>query len=334
MKILAILFGDRHAGSTQHRLFQYIDYLQANGIEFEFVRKHEINRKTVQRAREVDAVFNQKCLFNNFYAAAIIRNAKKTFFDFDDAVWTKPGGYKFLTALRVRRRLHPWLKNADVVLAANNYLGNYARRFRQRVEIFPMALDLREWFPGPENDQGKVRVGWAGSPATVKYLESIDPVLRRVENDFPEVEFMVYSGKKPTLSVNFSFQPFSPGTEADFIRKLDIGLLPLEADDFLKGKSPVKAIQYMACGVPVIGYVAGGTRELLTDDRAVAVDSPEQWYNAFKKLIRGKDSRQRLGMNGREHVLKNHNMELAQKKLLQMFIYKAHQCRQVSPSCR
>ena len=106
--------------------------------------------------RDVDVIFNNRCLFHLGLSKKILHSGKRTIFDFDDAVYTRPGKpYSFLTGFRVKSRFHIWLREANVVSASNHFLANYAADFRDSVEILPMALDLDFWKPKENNDFDK-----------------------------------------------------------------------------------------------------------------------------------------------------------------------------------
>ena len=320
MKILAIVNGGDDEGSTKYRLMMYRDFLAENGVEIETVRKRDIDESTVKRASEVDLVFNQKCLFKKSLALKIMKAAKRSCFDIDDAVWTRPDKpYGLITGKRVKNRLHCWFKHADFVMASNGFLADYARTQGANVKLMPMSLRLDEWFPIEKIEDDVIRIGWAGSPGNIPYLESLDKVFKRLKEDYQDkIEICVYSGRKPQLSVPFEWQDYAPGTESGFVQKLDIGLLPLKDDEYLKGKSPIKTIQYLSCAVPVVAYVSGGTREILSEERAFSVQTEDEWVLSIKKLIDDFELRQKMGKNGRDFVLETHAYERCKYKLLNL----------------
>ena len=274
MHILAIVSRDLEKGSTKFRLAQYLDYLRQRGAEVEFVRRDEIDETTIKRARRADVLFNQKCLIRTSIARKLIAASRRVIFDFDDAIYTRPGKpFSMFTRLKVARRFRLWLKNSDVVTTPNKFLAEYAKRYSKAVEVVPMALDLDVWVPAQKTEQPTVVVGWAGAPVNVHLLERLDPVLTALQREFPQMHLSVFSGQKPHLNCSFGYHPFRPGYEPEFIRNLDIGLLPLTDEEYTFGKSPIKSLQYLACAVPVVGNVLGATGEILNSKNSVAVSS-------------------------------------------------------------
>ena len=130
----------------------------------------------------------------------------------------------------------------------------------------------------------------------------------------------IFSGEKPRLDCPFEHHPYSPGAEPSFVRNLDVGLLPLIEEEFTRGKSPIKAIQYLSCGVPVVGNVTGATSEILNNQNSFTVSSDAEWIKALEAMILDGNLRSSLGVAGRSFVLKHHNMETVKGQMLQLFL--------------
>ena len=70
--------------------------------------------------------------------------------------------------------------------------------------------------------------------------------------------------------------------EISEIETFDIGVMPLNNDEFSKGKCAFKALQYMACGVPCIVSPIGTNIEVVKEGlNGYYADSSEEW---IKKL--------------------------------------------------
>ncbi len=317
MKALVIISRDQDKASTRFRFVQYEKLLSDRGVTLEYIRRDAIDASVLARIPSYDVLINQKCLMKKSLAKKVIAASRRIIFDMDDAIWTRPGrNHSWLTALRVKSRLRQWLSAADVVTVANDYLGDYARQFSNAVKVIHMALDVECWQPS-EKEATTVTIGWAGSPATVKNLEHIGATLCQSLLDNPVLRLAVYSGKKPELPCDYSYTPFEPGTEAAFMQQLDIGLLPLPEDDaFTRGKSPIKALQYMASGLPVIGQVRGATAEILKDSNGLKVETDLDWQDAIKTLSNDADKRTKLGKAGRDFVVKEHNMQRTVEQII------------------
>lgn len=309
MDVLVISVGDREAASTKYRVVQFEPFLRERGVALRFVHRREVSRHTVELAAQADVVLNQKSLFSNALGRRVADAAKRLVFDYDDAIYTRPGRPRSLLArLRTRRRLHLWLRRSDLVTTANHALARYAQRLGANVRVIPMSLDLERWQPVPCRSPGHVTIGWAGGPVNIPGLERLEPVLRTVLERHDNARLAVYSGKRPELRIPFDYHPFEPGTEPGFVQALDIGLLPLVDEEHARGKSPIKAIQYLACGVPVVGNIVGAAAEICTPANSIRVGSNEEWVAALSRLIEDREAATALGEAGRRHVEQHHDL--------------------------
>lgn len=316
MNILILTVGGIDEGSTQYRIGQYLPLLQRSGMSCTLVRREEIGPETVRLAAEADMVVNQKCLFRNALARAIVANSRAVLFDFDDAIHTRPGKpYGALTRLRLHLRLRFWLRAATVVTPANGHLAAYARQHSRCVRVLPMALDTTIWRPARTPAPG-LNIGWAGSPGTLPYLEALNPVLARLQAELPEARLRVYCGRRPALACPHEHVPYAPGTEPDFIRTLHVGLLPLPNSEHARGKSPIKSLQYLACGVPVVGNVVGATAEICRPAFSCAVNALDAWLPTLAELAREPERRAAMGAQGRAFIEETHSLELCGRLLI------------------
>lgn len=318
MRIAAITFGDRETASTKFRLVDYLPFLQEKGIEVALIPKQNVSLESLRGA---DAIINQKSLLSPTIGKKIVSLGKPILFDIDDAIYARSGRpYGFFTRWRLMRRLRFWTSNSSLVLTANGVLADEARRYSNAVVVLPMGLDLNQWRPAEKSASALFTVGWAGAPHNLPLLEAINPALQEIHQQFPQVQFAVYSGAKPKLTIPFLHVPFQPGSEPAFTQTLDIGLLPLVDDAMCRSKSPIKAIQYLACGVPVVGNRVGATCEILNDRNSLGVCNLNDWVSALKHLIMNPDSARKMGGNGRAFAKSYHDRSFLAEQLYQHLV--------------
>ncbi len=310
MRILTIIPNTVDDASTRFRVVQYAALLGAEGFEFDYVNRKAITQEALPRLNDYDVILNNRCLFRRTQIKRLLLSGIRTVYDYDDAVYTRPGRpHSLFTAIRVQSRFRLWVRHATVVSAANRVLADYAGRFRQSVHVVPMALDLRHWQPRsqPAPDADTITVGWIGSPVNLPQIELLDAHLNALCKKHSNVKLAIFCGTRPAMTCPFAYHPFAADAERDFVQGLDIGLLPLEEDAYLAGKSPIKAVQYLACGVPVIANIFGGTREILNSETSLKVEN-DNWFSLLEQLITERGLRERLGQNGRDFALRHHNL--------------------------
>ena len=303
--MLALFSRDLGKGSSKYRLAQYLEYFKSRELNVKLVNRDGINKPLIKEVGHFDILLNQRYLFDFFLARRLIENAKRVIFDFDDAIYTRPGKpYSLIAGFRVRKRMHLWLKKSDIVTTSSNFLSKYAQKYSDSVKIVPMSLDLDLWKPSEKNPDDSITIGWAGAPVNINLIERIDDVLSHLLIKYPFIKLAIFSGQKPKLSCSFEYHPFQHGMEPAFIRGIDIGLLPLNDDEFYKGKSPIKAIQYIACGIPVVGNIIGATGEILNSENSLAVSGRKEWFDAVETLVLRRNLLKSIGIAGRRQAEK------------------------------
>ncbi|MFT3990112.1 MAG: glycosyltransferase family 4 protein [Luteolibacter sp.] len=317
LKVAALTVGDSiHIASTQYRLGQFVDGLKEDGVLLDLYPAHAWRKWPDLSA--YDLVIVQKRLLKIRLVKRIRKAAKRLIFDTDDAIWEPHGrSHSWWTRMRTRARVKAIAVAADICTVPNRYLADALSRHARQVEIIPMALDGSAWFPAVEKKQDTFRVGWSGAPPNLIYLTELSGVLQEIQKERPEVEVVIYCGEKPKWPVHTEYHPFVPGTEADVVRTFDIGLLPLPDDAFAAGKSPIKALQYAACGVPCIASPVGATREIVQDQTTgMNAGTMRDWKAAILRLIGNADERKRYGQAARRMFLENHTHEQVQARLV------------------
>ena len=227
-------------------------------------------------------------------------------FDFDDAIY-------LANASTVNRRL-VWLKGAhktvtaaglaDMVLAGNPYLAQWAERIgAARVVVVPSTIDTGLYRPAGFGETGApLCVGWSGSATTIEHLRLIEPTLRELQRErgirirvIGEPSYRIDGAAVETL-------PWRAATEVDDLRPIDIGVMPLPDDEWTRGKCGMKALQYMALGIPTVLSPVGVNRGIARDGAALLASSPSEWGRVLRQLLDDRDLRGRVGRAGRARV--------------------------------
>ena len=112
------------------------------------------------------------------------------------------------------------------------------------------------------------------------------------------------------------FVAWSPDTEADVLRRFDVGIMPLPDTDWTRGKCAFKMLQYMACGVPAVVSPVGMSAQVLDmADVGLAASSEDEWVEALLTLHRDRDLAQTLGRAGRALAEKSFSVPVISRQL-------------------
>lgn len=311
MKIFAITFGDRTGASARMRLLQYLPQFEAAGDTVVTVAKEKLKFSDWKKAAAADVIFVQESLIALRWAFVFKLLGKRIVFEWDDALYARAGRpMKGLTKWKVLRRLHGWLRAADVVTVPSDFLGDYSRKQgARRVEKIPMALPIPSGVPPRTTPRHSLVLGWLGSPSNSVYLAEAQKGLAAFVQKHPDTKIKIMCGQTPQLSIDFEYVPWQLEKEAEFLSGIDVGLLPLTADDFSRGKSPLKALQYATYGVPFVASAVGGAPdELAAELGAVAVEQVGDWAAAIEKITQESDYAAR-SQKGWERVRECHDKQ-------------------------
>jgi glycosyltransferase involved in cell wall biosynthesis len=93
-----------------------------------------------------------------------------------------------------------------------------------------------------------------------------------------------------------------PG-EADDLRAMDIGVMPLADDEWSKGKCALKLIQYMSAGVASVASPAGSAPEFVRDgENAYLARDANQWRDRIALLAASESLRHEMGKRARATI--------------------------------
>jgi glycosyltransferase involved in cell wall biosynthesis len=299
MKWLALTFG---GASTLYRVAQYQQLLLDLGIQLECRPADQLDQ--ISDFSGFKGILLQKRLYSGFRRKRLARSGLPIIFDIDDATWHPlEKRHHWFTRWRTQRRLSGSLRLSRLALAANEFIAARLRQDQPCVEILPMALKCADWPPItlPSERSSPVVIGWAGAPGNHIHLRSIDAALSAVKQAHPDSVIRIFSGVRPEMTAPIDFVPFDLEKQPEVLRGFSIGLLPLPDTPFNHGKSPIKALQYMAAGIPCVASALSGTIEMLGENNCCALYSSgtSDWINNLTRLVRDTALRRQMGMHGR-----------------------------------
>jgi glycosyltransferase involved in cell wall biosynthesis len=226
-------------------------------------------------------------------------------YDFDDAVHlaSQSGWRGWLARPRSTDLL---VTRADLVLAGNSSLAEYAGDFNDNVRVVPTVVDTDRFQPRQNAATAPVPVlGWVGSPSTARYLDMLVPALAAVRREIPFRLRIVGAGRDFQVpGVETDNLSWRLEEEVEAFQAIDIGLYPLHDDPWARGKCGFKAIQYMACGIPFVVTPVGVVADIVRPGvDGLWADSTEQWISGLRTLLQSPELCARLAASGRQRVV-------------------------------
>lgn len=247
-------------------------------------------------------------------------------FDFDDAIFlpSVSDANRLIGALKCPGKVASIIRHSGHVIAGNTYLADYARRFNPAVTTIPTCVDTGRFAPpvdvSPKNDSPAASepiVGWVGSPTTASYIRGLAGVLRRVRERHSFRLRVSGTGEPleiPGISVDN--EAWSLEREVELFNTCDVGVYPLADDEWSKGKCGFKAIEFMACGVPVVASAVGVNREIIQDgENGFLAATDDEWIEKLGRLLSDRELRRRFAEAGRRTIERRYSLEMNAPKL-------------------
>jgi len=349
MKVIAYTKYDREAASTRQRLLQYIPAFGAAGIQVGFrpllsdayVRslvsgerpsRRDIVLAYAQRWRQLHAPHDADLIW--VYAELFpwlpangerlaFRPGLPVVYDMDDAFFVPYDENPRATMRRtLGGKLRPLIRGASACTCGNAHLAEYARPLCPRTLIVPTVVDTDRYVPVERRSDPVPTIGWIGSPSTWPQLAPLLPLLSELSGEGRARIKVIGAGAKAaaTSVPGMNVVPWSEATEIGDVQAMDIGIMPLTDDLFVRGKSGYKLIQYMACGLPVIASPIGVNREIVHHGvNGFLAGSPDEWRSALDQLLGDSDLRRRMGAAGRRRAVERYSLASQAPRLIELF---------------
>ena len=115
-------------------------------------------------------------------------------------------------------------------------------------------------------------------------------------------------------------QPWSLEREVSDYQDLDIGIYPLEGNEWDLGKTGFKTVVYMSVGTPAVVSNAGSNKEIIKDGiNGFLANTNEEWFAKLSILIRNPRLRYNVGKAARDTVIKSYSVRANFAKYIDIF---------------
>jgi len=236
---------------------------------------------------------------------------KKLIYDLDDAEWLHSPMKSTLIA-----------RNADAIIAGSHAIKEWALRFTDAVILIPTVVDasIYQRFTVTHALDTPATIGWVGAgrahfrQGNFNLIKSALEELTKRNTLFRFV--IIGSQYYEPLKQYFREAPFptefvdaldwrDPASVPQAIKKFHfaVGLMPLVDSTFNRAKCALKAIEYMACGVPVVASNVGENNIVVEHGKTgfLAVTA-EEWVHALETLLGNVALRQEMGAASQQRV--------------------------------
>jgi glycosyltransferase involved in cell wall biosynthesis len=348
MSELKVLFwiSGKDDPSPRFRFVQYIESFRAHGVHIDTVTsfpsrnyKRKITKKPFHvlevgfvlmlrllqvywvalfRAKKYDVIYTNKDILPNLnitIAERILSKFNKNLvFDMDDAIYLGKRG---------RKLDEVWKYYKAIIGGSTVHIDYIHSKYHIPSYYVPMGIDTAKYLPIKERKEGVIRIGWSGSHHTNVYAL---PFLKHIMEELAEkidYELIIISNVDPKIewkNVKSRFILWTPETEVAGLQQIDIGLMPLQDEPFERGKCALKAVQYMAIGIPALVSPVGVNETIVTDGfNGYHCRNDQEFISRMIELSSDVNTRTKLGENARKTVVEKYSIEVLTKQYISIF---------------
>lgn len=263
----------------------------------------------VRKVKDYDLVYllrEAALLGPPLFERLIAQSGVPMIFDFDDAIFVsyRSPSNGYLSYLKFASKTKTICRISSHVMVGNPYLADYARQVNDQVTVIPTTIDTEKYrVPERKKKDGPVVIGWTGSYSTVQHLDTMRGALKKLAEKESFRLRVIGTPSYECDPVEVEAMKWRAETELEDLSEIDIGMMPLPDDRWSKGKCGLKALQFMALGIPTICSPVGVNTDIIQDDQNGFIAATEdEWVEKLTRLLRSAELRQRLGHAGRVTV--------------------------------
>jgi glycosyltransferase involved in cell wall biosynthesis len=305
---LVALIPERSHVSARYRILAFQPWIERAGLNFRVEPLAETLGGRVRQllqSRRNQVVFLLRRLLPVWQQLLLRRAAARLVYDFDDAIFLREsnhprGSYSYARASRFGRIC----RLADLVIAGNDHLAAHARRSGSQVDVVPTCVDCSAYPTANHGDHDPVRLAWVGNAGNLRRIvDGLGEVFESLANEQPRLLLRAVCNQFPEIrGLEVERRLWSSATEASDLAGCDLGISWLPDDAWSPGKCGLKAVQYMAAGLPVLASPIGVHRSMVPAEVGEQPHDAAAWRAAILRLARDPARRAFLGAAARRHA--------------------------------
>lgn len=225
---------------------------------------------------------------------------RRLVYEVDDDLWSIPPvnpAHAFYDSARLELAAAN-IAAADAVTTTTEPLAEVLSRWNPRVTVIPNFIDaalLQVQRPA----RRQVTIGWAGSHSHRDDMRAAAKPLRRLFRSRRTVGLHMIGAdlRRMVGCPDGRHTRWARPVQSYYqLIDFDIGIAPLQHNRFNESKSPIKALEYAALGIPVIASNVGPYRSFVQHGiTGFLCDTERDWDEALRALTGDRELRERMG---------------------------------------
>ncbi len=226
-------------------------------------------------------------------------------------------------------------RNVDKILTLTPKLSEYVIKMdgdKNKVELFPTGVDTKKFRPMNASETFRKNIGISERDKVIifmgtlfdfsrmdQYVDQFSTILKKI----PETKLLIVGGgdlyeeleelvEKKGLQgkvILTGFQPYEMMQQ--YINIADICINPFQINEITRDVLPIKVLQYLACGKPVIATPLPGLMSVISDESCGITYSEDidQMTRDTITLLRSNNKLDQLGQNATTYIENHHDMD-------------------------
>ena len=247
------------------------------------------------------------------YEYLVFKLSKNLIYDIDDLIFINENNNfsnnnKIINFLKGRGKPLFLIKNSSSVICCTPYLDEFVKKYNNNSYDISSTINTDILFPKINkyySNNNSIILGWSGSFSTISYLYLISNVLIALNKKYNIKLFILGAEDFKIEGIDIKSQRWSENLEVDFFQSIDIGLYPLPIDEqWVLGKSGLKAIQYMSAGLPTVATAVGANFRVIDHNHTGFLAKNDiDWFNYLSQLIESPELRKNFGVAARNKAV-------------------------------
>lgn len=254
----------------------------------------------------------------------LFARTRHVLYDIDDLVYlkaNKSAANGFIAAVKGRRKPIVLMQKARHVITCTPYLDEFVRRYNSSTTDISSTINTETYLPEQNKQNALPVIGWSGSHSTSKYLYLLKEVLLEIQQEYPFVLKVIGDPDFHIDGLTIQAIRWEEATEVQELNDFDIGVYPLPDEEWVLGKSGLKALQYMALEIPTVATAIGANFRVIEDGvSGYLVTTNDEWKNRLLTLLKDAALRRAIGQAARIRVEAHYSIHANRQQYLNSII--------------
>jgi glycosyltransferase involved in cell wall biosynthesis len=240
--------------------------------------------------------------------------------------------YNDNTYTKLQKLLSDVFGEVDLICVVNDYMSDYIVReyklAKEKIIVVSPGAHLKNFRASFPNIK---KVVFAG---TVTYRENVELFVKSIPlitQEQPYVNFYITKkgdqinnisrlAKNFNAKINWFWHP-SEDTFFDFLSSASIGILTSKNDEARRLGTPIKLLDYMSVGLPIVANDIGGWTKIITDEKlgVLTMNDPQDFATAIIGILKDDQMQNIYSNNAKKAIEEKFNWNKTTEPLIRAY---------------